>query len=72
MFDTKVDMSCVLMSWPVLLGTLLRERFIKGVGHEEDSSKRRDCSSQSETSCEKERLEVHSPSCVEHTKKPPA
>lgn len=30
-------MSCVLMNWPVLLGTLLRERFIKGVGHEEDS-----------------------------------
>lgn len=47
MFNTEVDMSCMLMSWPVLLGTLLRECFVKGVGHEANGSKDGDGSSQS-------------------------
>lgn len=51
-------MICVLMSWPVLLGTLLRECFIKGVGHDEHCSEDWDRHSQSSQSCKNPRVEI--------------
>lgn len=58
MFNTEVDMSCVLTIWPVLLGTLLGECFIKGVGHDEHCPENGDRHSQSSQSCKNPRVEI--------------